>query len=88
LNFALQKTQGDPPQIACDPFSLCKSKWALPSKSHNSNQRQKRERAKIMDADGVYIDRRGRGWVGVHADARAHLAGPRRPAGEGEGVRA
>jgi hypothetical protein len=41
--------QGDPPQNACDPFSLCKLKWALPCKSHNSNQRQRRERAKIID---------------------------------------
>jgi hypothetical protein len=61
--FALQKTQGDPPQNAYDPFSLCKSEWTLPSKSHNSNQRQRRERAKKKDADGGYIG----------ADARPHL---------------
>jgi hypothetical protein len=76
--FALQKTQGDPPQNACDPFSLCKSKWALPSKSHNLNQRQKRKRAKIMDADG--------GYISADADGSASAL-PRGPRGEGECIK-
>jgi hypothetical protein len=61
-------------------------KWALPSKSHNSNQRQRRERAKNEYADGGYIgadalDRRGRG--------RGRGRGRERESereGEGEGI--
>jgi hypothetical protein len=83
--FALQKTQEDPPQNACDPFSLYKSKWALPSKSHNSNQRQRRERAKNKNADGGYIG----ADAGASASAQMHWIGGNEGEGnwEGEGVR-
>ena len=47
--------QEDPFQNACDFFSLCKSKWALQSKSYNLNQRQRRERTRIMNMDRGYI---------------------------------
>jgi hypothetical protein len=54
FNFSL-KTQGDLLQNACSPFFLCRSKWALQSKSYNLKQRQRRERAKIMNANVGYI---------------------------------
>jgi hypothetical protein len=69
--FLCKKCKEIPPQNACDPFSFCKSKWALLSKSHNLIQRQRRERAKIMDAD--------KGYIGTDARPR-----PRGPAGKGE----
>jgi hypothetical protein len=36
--FFIKKTQGGPLQNACDPLSLCKSKWALQSKSTTSTK--------------------------------------------------
>jgi hypothetical protein len=54
LEFLLcQKIQEDPPQNACDPFSLCKSKWALPSKSHNSNKGKGEKEQKRRMPTGV-----------------------------------
>jgi uncharacterized protein with FMN-binding domain len=47
----------------------------LPSKSHNSNQRQRRERAKKEYADGGYIGADARPHPRVGADAYMHPRG-------------